>query len=114
MNIAYIGLGKMGCNMVERLIAKGHTVTAYDPDPTARERAEHVGATTVPTLSALLTAIPTPRTIWCMVPHGTVDTVLNDLEPSLAPSDTIIDGGNSPYTETMRRSAVFEKRAFIL
>lgn len=110
MNIAYIGLGKMGCNMVERLVSKGHTVTAYDPDPTARERAEHVGATTLPSLAELLHAVPTPRTVWLMVPHGTVDAVLNDLEQYLVPSDTIIDGGNSPYTETIRRSAAFLER----
>ena len=94
MNIGYIGLGKMGSGMVARLTEHGHTVTSYDPS----------GTGTVQDLTGLVSSLPTPRTIWIMVPSGAVDTVLHDLTPLLTPNDTIIDGGNSHYTDTVRRS----------
>lgn len=96
--------------MVERMASKGYIVTAYDPNPIARERAEHVGATTVSSIATLLSTVSTPRTIWLMVPHQTVDTVLSEIEQYLTPSDTIIEGGNSYYLDTIRRNLSFEKR----
>ncbi len=110
MHIGYIGLGKMGRNMVERLHSKGYTLTAYDPDEHARGAVSGTNATTVDSLSALVTALPTPRTVWLMVPHTAVESVLNELLPLLDPNDTVIEGGNSPYKETIRRSALFEKK----
>ena len=94
MNIGYIGLGKMGSGMVARLIEHGHTVTSYDSS----------GTGTVQNLTDLVSSLPTPRTVWLMVPASAVDSVLHDLTPLLTPNDTIIDGGNSHYTDTIRRS----------
>ena len=108
MNIAYIGLGKMGRNMVERLISRGHTVTAFDTSPEARALTEKLGAKVVNSLSVLIENTPTPRTLWLMVPHQVVESVLEELKPHLAEGDTIIEGGNSPFKETIRRHKEFE------
>src|SRR3989339_150989 len=108
MNIVYIGLGKMGRNMVERLISHGYTVSAYDPLPEAREEVEKLGATSVDSIATLIANTPSPRTVWLMVPHHTVETVLEELQQHLSQGDTIIEGGNSPYKETVRRHKKFE------
>lgn len=110
MHIGYIGLGKMGHNMVERLHTKGYTLTAFDPDKHARATVSSQGITTVDSLSALVTALPAPRTLWLMVPHTAVETVLSELLTLLEPNDTVIEGGNSPYKETIRRSALFREK----
>jgi 6-phosphogluconate dehydrogenase len=94
MNIGYIGLGKMGSNMVARMNEKGHTVTTYTRS----------GGGTVKTIPELVTALPTPRIVWIMVTASAVDMVLADVLPLLSPGDTIIDGGNSPYLDTQRRA----------
>jgi len=98
----------MGRNMVERLISRGHTVTAYDSNPEARVVAEKLGATVVNTLDALIENTPAPRTVWLMVPHHVVETVLEELKLHLEKGDTIIEGGNSPFRETIRRHKEFE------
>jgi len=108
MHITYIGLGKMGFNMVERLIDKGYSVSAYDPNEESRTHAEKIGAQTAPSLKDLIEQAPKPRTIWLMVPHNTVDTVLDEVAQYSSEGDTIIEGGNSPYKETMRRARHFE------
>ena len=110
MHIAYIGLGKMGRNMVERLLEKGYEVSAYDASPDARESARTLGAWTASSVEELLKHTATPRTIWLMVPHNVVDEVLASLAPHLEKGDTIIEGGNSPYTETVRRAKEHEDR----
>ncbi len=104
MHITYIGLGKMGHNMVERLIEKGHTVTAYDPDESARARAAHAGARVTESISALMEHDRAPRTIWIMVPHQVVDEVLKELSAHLERPDTIIEGGNSPFKKPGARA----------
>jgi 6-phosphogluconate dehydrogenase len=106
MNIAYIGLGKMGRNMALRMQEKGHTVIAFDPNKESTERAMHAGISTVTSLAELFppSTRTTPKTIWMMVPHSAVDHVLDTLIPLLSPKDTVIDGGNSPYKETVRRA----------
>ncbi len=100
----------MGHNMVERLVEKGHTVTAYDPDADARARATTVGATVVEQLADVLVGTPGARTVWLMVPHAVVDAVVEELLPHLAEGDTVIDGGNSNYRETMRRAEMLAAR----
>lgn len=105
MEIGYIGLGKMGYNMTERLVEKGHAVIAYDPDTQARGRAKDVGADTVGSIPELVAHIKAPRTVWIMVPHQAVDDVLHELLPLLEKGDTVIEGGNSPYKETIKRGA---------
>jgi len=108
MKLGYIGLGKMGHNMVERLVKKGHEVFAFDIDEDARRAAEKSGAKIAVTLSELVGKLDTPKNIWIMVPHQTVDDVLGELVPFLVGGDTVIDGGNSPYKESMRRAGGFE------
>lgn len=110
MEIAYIGLGKMGHNMVKRLLEHGHTVTAYDPDKDARTRTEEAGADITASLKELMEAVAAPRTIWLMVPHQAVDNVLNELAPHIEEGDTIIEGGNSPFRQTIKRAATHTKR----
>jgi len=110
MQILYIGLGKMGANMVLRLIEKGHTVHAYDPLPAARERMQAQGVTVANSLAALVAGVTVPRTVWVMVPHGVVEDVLNELATYLVQGDTVIEGGNSPFRETMRRAREHTKR----
>lgn len=104
MDILYIGLGKMGLNMVERLLEKGHAVTGYDPSADARVRAKKAGAQVAESLSELIGKATTQRTVWLMVPHQAVDTVLAEIQPLLTKGDTIIEGGNSPYTKTKARA----------
>ncbi len=104
MKLGYIGLGKMGSNMVERLLEKGYQVVAFDRSSDAMTEARDRGAQTNTTLAGVVDALPLPRLIWVMVPHQAVDAVLGELVPLLAKGDTVIDGGNSPYKESVRRS----------
>jgi 6-phosphogluconate dehydrogenase len=91
MHIGIIGLGKMGNNMRARLKEKGVEVTGYDPNP---------AVTDVPTLQALVDALPAPRLVWVMVPSGPItDQVIHSVADVLEPGDMVIDGGNSRYTD---------------
>ena len=110
MHIGYIGLGKMGQNMITRLLERGHIITAYDPDAAARERAAALGTHVTDSVAAVAIALPPPRTIWLMVPHDAVDAVLEELAAQLAQGDTVIDGGNTYYKDSVRRSAEFAQK----
>lgn len=110
MHITYIGLGKMGLNMITRLLEKGHSISAYDPLEEARNAAEKLGVTTFSSIASLVENSTSPRTIWVMVPHTNVDDVLAEVQPLLTKGDTIIEGGNSPFKETIRRSKEFESK----
>lgn len=103
MTIGYIGLGKMGQSMTALLRERGYDVVAYDVKEEARTAAEKEGVQTVATLSDLVSTLNTPRKIWIMVPRAAVDSVLDNLTPLLAEDDTVIDGGNSFYKDSMRR-----------
>jgi 6-phosphogluconate dehydrogenase len=106
MEIAMIGLGRMGANMAQRLMRGGHTVVGYDPAEAARALLEKNGAATAASLQQLVAKLKTPRTLWLMVPAGEItDGTVNSLVPLLGPGDTIIDGGNSNYRDTQRRAA---------
>ena len=107
--IGYIGLGKMGLNMVTRMREFGYNVVATDPDTEARESAAEVGAETRESAKEVVAALEQPRTVWLMVPHQVVDDVLSEIGESLETGDTVIDGGNSPYTKSVDRAAMFEK-----
>lgn len=102
--IGYIGLGKMGKGQVERLLEKGYSVVAYNRSPEPVAEIEKLGAKGVRSLRELVDTLPMPQTIWIMVSHGAVDAVLDELVPLLAPGDTVIDGGNCFYEETIRRA----------
>ena len=106
MELAMIGLGRMGANMAERLVRGGHTVRGYDPGEAARQQAEARGIVPHANLQNAVAALPTPRVVWLMVPAGqVVDDTNAQLRPLLAAGDTVIDGGNSNYKDTQRRGA---------
>jgi len=104
MELGMVGLGRMGANMAERLVRGGHKVTGVDPGAAAREQAAARGIGTAATLAELVAALPAPRAVWLMVPAGAVDATLAELQPLLAAGDTVIDGGNSNYKDTVRRA----------
>jgi 6-phosphogluconate dehydrogenase len=106
MELAMIGLGKMGANMAQRLLRGGHRVVGYDPAEAARAALEAKGAHTAVTLAAAVNALAAPRTVWLMVPAGEVtDATVSALVPLLAAGDTLIDGGNSNYRDSQRHAA---------
>ena len=110
MQLAMIGLGRMGGNMVERLMRKGHKVVVYDRSPDAVSKYASLGATPAADLAALVRALETPRVVWIMVPAGDpVDQTIAALRPALSAGDVIIDGGNSNFHDTMRRGAELAK-----
>jgi 6-phosphogluconate dehydrogenase len=111
MEIAMIGLGRMGANMAQRLMRGGHKVVGYDPAEAARALLEKNGAQTASSLEQMVAKLSAPRTIWLMVPAGQItDSTITNLAPMLAPGDTIIDGGNSNYRDTQRRAAMVAQR----
>ena len=106
MELGMIGLGKMGGFMVERLVKGGHRVVGLDRDAAAVSRVVEKGAAGADSLEKLIAQLKAPRAIWLMVPAGAiVAQTIEQLVPHLAPGDTIIDGGNSYYRDSMRRAA---------
>lgn len=104
MQIAMVGLGKMGANMTMRLLRGGHQVVAFDLNETAIQAAETEGATGARTLEDVVAKLQAPRVIWVMVPAGDpTEQTINALAELLSPDDIIIDGGNSNYKDTIRR-----------
>jgi 6-phosphogluconate dehydrogenase len=104
MTFGYIGLGKMGRGMVERLVEYGHTIVAHDASRVSVDEAVAVGAVGAYTLSELVQNISTPRVVWLMIPHVAVDDVVAVLLTLLQEGDTLIDGGNSFYKDSMQRN----------
>jgi 6-phosphogluconate dehydrogenase len=106
MDIAMIGLGKMGANMVQRLLRGGHRVVGYDPAEAARQLVADKGAEPAASLAEVVAKLKAPRTLWLMVPAGEItDATITALRPLLSRGDTLIDGGNSNYHDTQRRAA---------
>ena len=105
MDIGFIGLGKMGLNMVTRLQRAGHQVTAYDRSADALANATAAGCTGASSLSDLVQRLKAPRAVWIMVPSGppTEETV-HAVAALLQPGDIIIDGGNTRFHDDVRRS----------
>jgi 6-phosphogluconate dehydrogenase len=104
MQIGMIGLGRMGANMVRRLIKGGHECVAYDRSADAVQTVAGYGARGARTLEELVRALKPPRAIWIMVPAAIVDSVLAQLRPLMAAGDVLIDGGNSNYRDDIRRA----------
>jgi 6-phosphogluconate dehydrogenase len=104
MQLGMIGLGRMGANLVRRLMRDGHQCVAYDVNADAVKALEAEGAVGASSLSEFVAALEKPRNIWIMVPAGIVDTTLEALVPLLDADDTIIDGGNSYYRDDITRS----------
>ena len=112
MQLGFVGLGKMGLNMVTRLIRGGHQVVAFDRSPEAVARAASAGATGTATLEAFVSALPTPRSVWIMVPAGdATESTVASLAALLTAGDTIIDGGNTRFHDDVRRAGSLAARS---
>ena len=104
MQLGMIGLGRMGANMVRRLLKGGHACVVYDAFPKSVAALAAEGATGAASLAEFVERLAPPRCVWLMVPAAVVDATIADLVPLLAPGDTVIDGGNSYYVDDIRRS----------
>ena len=105
MELGMIGLGKMGANMTERLVKGGHRVVGYDLNPPSVAQIVRIGAEGADSLEDLASKLPDPQIVWIMVPAGgPVDQTIEAVLPFLRPGAVIIDGGNSYYRDTLRRS----------
>jgi 6-phosphogluconate dehydrogenase len=111
MELAMIGLGKMGANMTSRLLRGGHRIVVYDLNEAAIQKAAAEGAIGAHSFAELVQTLSAPRAVWLMVPSGepTEQTLLTVAE-LLSPGDTIIDGGNSNYKDSIRRAALLQER----
>ena len=104
MQIGMVGLGRMGANMVRRLLRGGHECVVNDRNPEAAEPLVAEGAIAAPSLQSFVEKLASPRAIWLMIPAALVDTIIDQLLPVLAKDDIIIDGGNSYYVDDIRRA----------
>lgn len=106
MEIGLIGLGKMGLNLALNLADHGHQVVGYDNFATVEEDSFK----RVSSIEEMVSSLKAPRTIWLMVPAGEItETVIGELQPLLEKGDTLIDGGNSNYKDTLRRAAMLQE-----
>jgi 6-phosphogluconate dehydrogenase len=104
MQIGMIGLGRMGANMVRRLLRGGHECVVNDRNPEAVKDLVKEGATGAASLDAFIAKLKPPRAIWLMIPAALVDTILDQLVTVVSAGDVIIDGGNSYYIDDIRRA----------
>jgi 6-phosphogluconate dehydrogenase len=104
MQLGMVGLGRMGANMVLRLIKHGHECVAFDVSPAAVEGLVKQKATGAASLQELVSKLQKPRAIWLMVPAAVVDKTIQQILPHLEPDDILIDGGNSYYIDDIRRA----------
>ena len=112
MDIGFIGLGKMGMNMVTRLSQGGHRVVAYDRSADLITQAESKGATGATSLEDLVSKLPKPRAVWVMVPSGEpTEETIRHLWTILEKDDIVIDGGNTKFHDDVRRAADLQKHS---
>src|ERR1700756_4418404 len=104
MQLGMIGLGRMGANMVRRLLRTGHESVVFDMSPKAVQELVQEKAVGASTLAEFVKKLTKPRAVWLMVPAGVVDKTIADLVPLLEPGDILIDGGNSYYIDDIRRA----------
>jgi 6-phosphogluconate dehydrogenase len=115
MEIGMVGLGKMGANMTTRLLKGGHSVVAYDRNAENVEAAVGQGAQGIESLDQMASTLSAPRAAWVMVPAGEpTEKVITDLAASFEQGDSVIDGGNSNYKDTMRRAEALRGRSIHL
>jgi len=115
MQLAMIGLGKMGGNMTERLLRGKHSVVAVDRSADAVKKYATLGATAAASLADAVKKLSAPRIVWIMVPAGQpVDDTIHELLPLLAEGDVIIDGGNSNFHDTIRRGKALAEKGISL
>lgn len=105
MRLAMIGLGRMGANMVLRLLRAGHECVVFDRDPAAREKAVANGAMAATSIDDIGTKLAAPRIVWMMVPAAAVADVIAGIAPRLGAGDILVDGGNSHYRDAVERAA---------
>ena len=110
MQLGMIGLGRMGANMVRRLLKGGHECVVFDASPKAVDALTQEGATGAASLRDLVAKLEKPRLLWLMVPVALVDKISAELLPYLERGDTLIDGGNSHYIDDIRRSKALAER----
>jgi 6-phosphogluconate dehydrogenase len=113
MELGMVGLGRMGANMVERLVRGGHSVVGFDRDAAAVQRVTAAGAGDADSLANLAGKLGNQKAIWIMVPSGApVDQTIAELIPHLSKNDILIDGGNSNYKDTQRRGVSLKEQGF--
>lgn len=111
MELAMVGLGRMGMNMTIRLMRGNHRVVAHDLSEEAVQAAEKAGAEGVRSLEELRKKLPPPRIVWVMVPSGDpTEKTMEQLAAVLTKGDVVIDGGNSNYKDSMRRAAMLKEQ----
>jgi 6-phosphogluconate dehydrogenase len=110
MQIAMIGLGRMGAGMVRRLLAAGHECVVWDINADAVAELSADGAVPAATVQELTEKMQSPRAVWMMVPAGLVESVIGDVAPHLGEGDVLIDGGNSMWRDDLRRHADLAER----
>lgn len=111
MQIGMVGLGKMGANMTRRLLLGGHEVIVTDLNPEAVQAAAADGAVATSGSEELVSKLSAPRTVWVMVPAGMpTESALGRLAEILSPGDIVIDGGNSNYKDSIRRSLILQEK----
>jgi 6-phosphogluconate dehydrogenase len=109
MELAMVGLGKMGLNMATRLVRGGHRVIGFARSPETVKEAVNLGTEGASSLDEVVSKLPTPRIVWLMIPAGkpTSDTI-ETLSRTLSKGDIVIDGGNSNYKDTIKHAAILE------
>ncbi|MDR3387669.1 MAG: decarboxylating 6-phosphogluconate dehydrogenase [Rudaea sp.] len=110
MQLGMIGLGRMGANMVRRLVKGGHECVVYNRTPDAVKNLKAQGAIGTFSVEDFVARLTAPRAVWLMVPAAVVDDMLATLTPLLAPGDIVIDGGNSYYRDDIRRGAEMKSK----
>ncbi len=111
MKVGFVGFGRMGANMVTRLLRRGHEIVVYARRAETRSQVQAHGATAVDSLPGLAGRLTPPRVVWMMVPAGgPVDETIAGLTPHLAPGDILVDGGNSYYRDSIRRAEAARAR----
>jgi 6-phosphogluconate dehydrogenase len=110
MQLGMIGLGRMGANMVRRLVRGGHACVAYDRSAEAVGALKGEGATGAASAADLIDKLTPPRTVWLMVPAAVVDDVVTAIAPLLRSGDVIVDGGNSSHADDLARAARLAQR----
>lgn len=111
MRLGFIGLGKMGFNMVQNLLEKNYEVNAYDISSELTDKISEIGAKGAKSIENLINSLPKPKLIWLMVPAGEpVDNTIEKLLPLLDKGDILIDGGNSYYKDTIRRAELLNQK----
>ncbi|HSY35693.1 MAG TPA: decarboxylating 6-phosphogluconate dehydrogenase [Acidobacteriaceae bacterium] len=111
MQLGMVGLGRMGMNMVQRLIKAGHQCVGFDSNQATIDTLTKLGGSGATTPEDFVQKLSTPRVIWLMVPAAVVDDVIANLLPHLAPDDILIDGGNSFYQDDIRRAAALKPKS---